>query len=77
MEVFLKGVASELTHGMRRNNVWRCVRYDCIQLLAAAILTTGDVARWGLTRVRQEGGVGRCLGCTTGDPGSVFPLHHP
>lgn len=55
MEVFLKGVASELTHGMRKNNVWRCVRYDCIQLLAAAILTTGDVARWGLTRVRQEG----------------------
>lgn len=48
MEDFLKGVASELTYGMRRNNVWRCVREDCIQLLAAEILTTGHLTRGGL-----------------------------
>lgn len=78
MEDFLKGIASELTHGMRRNSVWRYVRYDCTQLLAAEILIASDLVEWGLACVRpQEGRVGQCLGSTTGDPGSVFPLHHP
>lgn len=57
MEDFLKGVASELTHGMRRDSVWRCVGCDCVQLLAAEILTTGHLTRGGvLVSVNEKGG---------------------
>lgn len=49
------------------------MRHRRIQLLATEILTTGNFTIWGLICVKQEGQVGRCLGCTSGDLDSVFP----